>query len=558
MHKRLWLSIVTLAIGVGLLGAAGFASPASGKSSKANTSSANRGGTLRVDLSSDFDFIDPSLAYFSHSWNLLYQTSCKLLTFPPKEAKAGGTRLTPEVAVGLPAVARNGKTYTFTLRKNFKFADGSQVTAASFAAAFNRNLQPKMSSPATTFTEDIVGAKAVLDGKAAKASGIRAIGKWKLQIRLTKVAPDFLARVTMPFFSAVKANTPVTADGIAAPNKGTSCGPYYIASWEQKRTARLVRNPFYKGGHPSNPDAIEFNIGIATAAQRLRVENNDTDLAGFPPAAAAEIRDRYGVNKSHTGSSPSFYVRTNPVFWYLNMNNDQALFKNNDKLRRAVNHAIDRPQMVRQHGALGGTRTDQILPVGFPGFRNWNLYSLKGSNIAKAKAQAAGATRGGKCEFWTFNTSFGPTVAQVVQFNLKQIGLDCAITPLDRVVQTTKAGVKGAQYDLLLNGWGEDYPDPYDFINILLSGTSILPDNNVNLSYFNSPKWNARMNAASHMSGQKRYAAYAALDRDLMAGPAPLAPYINTNARVFVSKRVGCYVYQQAYGSMLGALCVKG
>src|SRR5215212_2396934 len=169
MHKRLWLSIVTLAIGVGLLVAAGFASPASGGSSKANTSSANRGGTLRVDLSSDFDFIDPALAYFSHSWNLLYQTSCKLLTFPPKEARAGGTRLTPEVAVGLPAVSRNGKVYTFTLRKNFRFADGSQVTAANFVAALNRNLQPKMSSPATTFSEDVVGAKAVFDGKASKA-----------------------------------------------------------------------------------------------------------------------------------------------------------------------------------------------------------------------------------------------------------------------------------------------------------------------------------------------------------------------------------------------------
>ena len=62
MHKRLWLSIVTLAIGVGLLVAAGFASPAQGGSSKADTSSANRGGTLRVDLTSDFDFIDPALA----------------------------------------------------------------------------------------------------------------------------------------------------------------------------------------------------------------------------------------------------------------------------------------------------------------------------------------------------------------------------------------------------------------------------------------------------------------------------------------------------------------
>src|SRR5215203_2208259 len=150
MHKRLWLSIVTLAIGVGLLVAAGFASPAQGGSSKADTSSANRGGTLRVDLSSDFDFIDPALAYFSHSWNLLYQTSCKLLTFPPKEARAGGTRLTPEVAVGLPAVSRNGKIYTFTLRKNFKFADGSAVTASIIVAAFNHDRLPKMSSTKTT------------------------------------------------------------------------------------------------------------------------------------------------------------------------------------------------------------------------------------------------------------------------------------------------------------------------------------------------------------------------------------------------------------------------
>ena len=56
-----------------------------------------------------------------------------------------------------------------------------------------------------------------------------------------------------------------------------------------------MRNPYYKANHPSNPDAIEFNIGIATAAQRLRVENNDTDLGAFPPAAAAEIRDRWAV-----------------------------------------------------------------------------------------------------------------------------------------------------------------------------------------------------------------------------------------------------------------------
>src|SRR3954462_15028387 len=150
MNKRVWLSVVALAIGVGLLVSAGFASPASSKTSKAAAHGA-KGGTLRVDLTSDFDFIDPALDYFSHGWQLQYATSCKLLSFPDKEATAGGTKIVPEVATALPAISRNGKVYTFNLKKTYKFADGTPVTATSSAYAMNRDLNPKMVSPAIDF-----------------------------------------------------------------------------------------------------------------------------------------------------------------------------------------------------------------------------------------------------------------------------------------------------------------------------------------------------------------------------------------------------------------------
>src|SRR5205085_4565099 len=123
MHMRLWLSIAALVIGVGLLVAAGFASPASSNAAKPGSKAA-KGGTLRIDTRSDYDFVDPALAYFSHSWQIEYATVCKLLNFPDKEASAGGTRVTPEVAASLPAVSRNGRTYTFTLKKTYRFADG--------------------------------------------------------------------------------------------------------------------------------------------------------------------------------------------------------------------------------------------------------------------------------------------------------------------------------------------------------------------------------------------------------------------------------------------------
>jgi ABC-type transport system substrate-binding protein len=547
MHRKLWLSVAALALGASLLVAAGFASPASSSPTTAAKHSA-KGGTLRVDQRSDFDFIDPALAYFSHSWQGNYWADCKLLNFPDKEAQNGGLRIIPEVAAALPAVSKDGKTYTFSLKKTYKFSNGTQVTAANFKYAFDRDSNKTMSSPATTFMEDIAGEKAANAGNG-HISGVKAIGKWKLQITMTKVAPDLLARMTMPFFAAVPTNTAITADGVGAPR--ASCGPYYYASWDKGRQIVMKRNTFYKGPRPSNPDTIVENIGIALDAQLLRAENGDTDIAAFPPAQSAALRDKYGVNKGR------FFVKGQATFWYLNFNHDQPLFKGNDKLKEAINDAMDRPQMVRQHGALGGVRTEQILPVDFPGFRNWNIYSLKGSNIAKAKKEAAGHLRSGNVRFWTFNASFGPSVAQVVQFNLKQIGLNTDITALDRVVQTTKAGTKGAAFDMLLNGWGEDYPDPYDFINVLLSGTSIQPDNNVNLSYFNSPVWNARMAAAAKQFGAKRLSAYAALDRDLMKGPAPMAPYVNTTARILVSSRVHGYIFHKVYGSDFGAISVQ-
>lgn len=97
-----------------------------------------------------------------------------------------------------------------------------------------------------------------------------------------------------------------------------------------------------------------------------------------------------------------------------------------------VNWAIGRPQMVRQHGFLGGGRTDQILPPSMPGFRDADLYPLKGAQVAKAKSLAAGSSRGGKATMYTFNSAFGPTIAQVVQFNPKQIGIDVDVKTYDR------------------------------------------------------------------------------------------------------------------------------
>jgi ABC-type transport system substrate-binding protein len=483
-----------------------------------------------------------------------YATACKLANFPDLPGRRG-EHLTPEVAKNRFELSNNGRTYTFNLRRTYRFNTGAPVTAANFVAAFNRNAQKRMSSPATTFMEDIVGANAVIQGRANRISGVRAIGRYRLQIRLTKNAPDLLQRLTLPYFQAIPVNTPVVPEGVTVP----SCGPYYYdfvdrppenAAGPVSGLIVLSENPFYRGPRPHNVDHIIQPIGVSLETQMQACERDIADICGFPPAQAAELRDRYGVNRGR------FFVKGQAVFWYLNFNHDEPLFRGNNRLKQAVNHAIDRPEMVRQHGALGGARTDQILPIDFPGFRNWNLYSLRGSRIERARQLATpGALRDGTATLAYPNNGWGPSVAQVVQFNLREIGLDTTLVPLDRITHTTRAGNRNTNdYDMLLNGWGEDYPDPYDFINILLQGTSIQPDNNVNLSYFNEAKWNQRMDQASSHFGALRLRAYAALDRDLMKGPAPVAPYINTNARILVSSRVRNHIFHKVYGTDFAAL----
>jgi ABC-type oligopeptide transport system substrate-binding subunit len=553
MQRRLMLSIAMLVIGAGLLAATATAGSQGSSGASASSGSAQKGGTFRYSLDTDIDYVDPSLAYYSLSWQIEYATSAMLMSYPDAPAPRG-SRLVPEVAQGFPKVSKDGKTYTFTLKKSFRFSNGKRVTAANYAAAINRNLNPKMASPAQPFVEDVLGATAVIDGKASKASGVKVLSPYKLQIRLTKRAPDLLSRLAMPFFAPIATNMPITSDGVGAPVLGT--GPYYIAKWEPKRSITLLRNRFYTGPRPHNVNRVDYDIGLPLATIRLNIESNATDFGPVPPAAHAELGQKYGVRKSSPGQ---YFVNPSAAFRYLAMNHDRPLFGGsglgNVGLKKAVNNAIDRIAMINQRGAYAGVINDQYMPPTMRGFKNAAIYPSR-PNVARARSLAQGNLRGGKGVLYTCNT--GPCIptAQIVQDNLKAIGLDMEIKPFPRAVQFTKSGTRGEPFDMSLEGWHMDYFDPYDFV-FLLDGTTIRPANNSNYSYFNNPQYNRKIAAAASLVGQARYRAFGNLDVDLAKNAAPLASYITDNQRYLVSKSTGCFFYQPVYELDIASICKK-
>ena len=69
----------------------------------------------------------------------------------------------------MPMVSRDGKTYTFRIRAGRKLSNGISIDARHYAWALNRSLSRRMASPAQEFYADIVGARAVSEGRALTA-----------------------------------------------------------------------------------------------------------------------------------------------------------------------------------------------------------------------------------------------------------------------------------------------------------------------------------------------------------------------------------------------------
>ena len=118
-----------------------------------------------------------------------------------------------------------------------------------------------------------------------------------------------------------------------------------------------------------------------------------------------------------------------------------------------------------------------------------------------------------------------------MQANLKAVGLDVEIKAYTFAVMAEKAGTRGEPFDIVSIGWFADYPDPYDFINILLDGRTIAAKNNINLSYFDKPVYRKKMDAAAALSGDARYRAYGNLDIDITRNQSPLVITSNQNVR---------------------------
>jgi peptide/nickel transport system substrate-binding protein len=547
MHRRVWLAVAMLVAGASLLVAASFASASAGSSH-----AFKKGGTWRYGTTGASVQVDPQLAYVTTAWWLEYATAAKLYNYPDRNGPAG-SKLIPEVASKF-TVSRNGRVYTFTIRKGFRFSDGTAVTARNFKRAIDRTANKQLASPGAAFIVDpngtnIVGAKKVNDGKATSVSGVTVKGN-KLRIRLTKPDGTFMAKITMPFFQATSTKLPLTKEVVNV-NKTNlpSAGPYYMTRNDPDRLTQIRQNKFWKKGPGKNRPRnlagldVQWNLNEQTAFNQTIA--NQLDEGPLPAAEVQGVAKKYGVNKTR------FWSKSQNCTGYLPMNTSRSLFKGNTSLRKAVNYVINRKDYVSQAGPYAGQAWTHIFNPGVPGWKNVTIYK---QNVSQAKKLAKGHFKSGKINVgYRSSGTINPAQAQIVRRDLIRLGFKSGninMKPYSGADIYDVMGKRNTDIDLGVSmGWCSDYPDPYDWINILLYGKSIQAENNVNYSYFNEAKWNRKMEAAARLVGPKRLAVYGQLDIDIMKQAAPMAIERTYNNRYIFSNRVNpkSLIYQGIY-----------
>jgi peptide/nickel transport system substrate-binding protein len=531
---------------VAMLGAAVAALTLSlGATSGGRSAGGKEGGTFRTSISTvaGFGSIDPTL--YTNEAPALRPACAALMSYPNKPLPAG-LRLTPELAESYPVVSRDRRTYTFRVRSDARFSNGARVTARDLVHSLERILDPNMKSAYSPDFKDLVGAQKMLAGNATSLPGAFAQGRM-LRLRLTRALPDFLARTSV--LCVVPAAIPADPEGAKAPLP--SPAPYYVSEYVPGERFVLERNMFYRGSRPHHVDRITADLtGDASAVDD--VAGGKLDFVHPTPDLSPQLLrlvKRYGANRSRLFLQPGAVTRM-----FL-INTSRPLFRNNVELRRAVNFAVDRRALVREFGPYAASATDQYLPRGMPGFRDKRIYPLRGPDLRRARALAKGRTRSGRAVLYT--CSDRPdciALAQVLQQNLAAIGFELRIKQFPLQLMFQKLANPREPFDLAWVGFGAAWTDPQTFLGIFDGRTIGRPDN-VNWSYFDSPRYSRLLERASRLTGPARYRAYGELDVELAREAAPAIAVVSPNSWAFVSARTGCVVMNPGFD--LTADCLK-
>lgn len=374
-------------------------------SAMAMVSAPKVGGTLNIGMKGDALTLDPMVTTDEFSKpieSLLYNSLVKL---GPKQ------QIEPDLAASW-TISPNNLTYTFHLRHNVHFHDGSVMTAHDVVYSFQRIMSPQLASPWASFFQIVKSVQAV------NANTVRVTLSQPNAPFLTVVA-SFLVVMNPKFVSAHHGNITRVEDGT---------GPYMLKKWIPNESITLVRNPHYFiPNHPYLKDIV-FKVIPSTTSRIAALQSGQIQFAEFlNPVHYGQIE---AMGRAHTIQVEQALSSNYHMFGF---NTKWGPFKN-PLVRLALSYAINRQQILASAG-LGQGVVSGILT---PALSSWSIpvtdYPSYKTNLAKARSllKEAGYPHGFSFDIMapaSFPTDLSSAI--IIQSQLKAIGVNAKVVPTE-------------------------------------------------------------------------------------------------------------------------------
>lgn len=462
------------------------------------------GGTLRMASFDDMRSLDTAIGYDVSSWRFERLIYDGLLNYKDDSAE-----LEPAIARAMPTI-EDGRIFTFALRDDVLFHNGRKVVSEDFRYAIERILTPATISPAIDFFTNIVGAQAFVDGEVEHVAGIRTPDDQTLIFELIEPDVAFLNVLTMPFaYPIPREEVEKWSTSGEWGSHAVGAGPYRLEEWSRGFRIRVRRFEDYYRDDTAYVDVIEQRFGIEEFIQLMMFERGELDVLNaipLPDLPRVLTDAEFDPLRRSIPESATFYCS-------MNCEMEPFVGERGKKVRQAFNYAVDKERICNQ--ILSGTAVPArgVLPPPMPGYDP----ELVGYRYNPAKARQlldqAGYGDGLEIELMTRSRPAEQRWAEAVQAYLREVGVTANMRAV-AFPEWVDLAAKRKTVPFTVNAWFQDYPDPSNFLDVLLNGERITEQNCNNRSFYDNPRVNEILaRAAAEQDFPRRYALYQEAER---------------------------------------------
>ncbi|HEV7666086.1 MAG TPA: ABC transporter substrate-binding protein [Chloroflexota bacterium] len=345
----------------------------------------------------------------------------------------------------------DARTFTFKLRKDVKFSDGTPLKAGDVAFSYNRLLN--LHDTPIYLLEGVTGVSAPDD--------------YTFVIETKDPNPAIPFIVTNPALGVTNSTVLKAHGGSDQPGAektdtaesylqtaSAGSGPYVMSGISTSQV-EMKANPNYWG--PNKPTFQNVVLrDVAAATQLIEVQRSTDEVVlslSGDQAQSLKGNDKLNVNA---------FTSPNLTFLYVNVNPEVLPFGANAHFQQAVRYGIDYDALVKVAGA-GAAQAPGVVPPQFLGALP--LTSAVKRDLAKAKSELSASGLGSpaiQLDYQTTSTGQTEALAAKIQANLAEVGINVTLNGQPSAIATPN--YRGGKLQMGLFGWAPDYPDPNNYL----------------------------------------------------------------------------------------------